>query len=165
MTTTYIGALSIGEALPGVKGPLLVAVADLEARIAALASFKATVSLDVAAQITIAEQILASLQAALTLGLKAPSLDVQISAVVALTEALRAQLLVILNLMGLFGAPGVYAWHYNGRADTLGSEMSAELAGGAPSGGGPAENVDALILLTNLPATWAAMSQIFKVAP
>ena len=29
MTTTYIGALSIGDAIPGVKGTLLVAVADL----------------------------------------------------------------------------------------------------------------------------------------
>jgi hypothetical protein len=165
MSLTFVGQLSVGDTLPGVLIALQIATADAQARLDALLSFKASVSLDLTAQIELAEKILASLQAALVLGLKAPSIGVQIQAVADLTIALQLQLRLILDLLKLFGAQGVWVWHYNGRADQLGAAMTTALATGLPAGGGPAEVIDALVLATNVITTWDAMSAIFKVNP
>ena len=165
MTTTFIGELTIGDFVPGVFDALLAAEADLEARIAALANFAVTVDLDLSGQLALALQIVASIEAAIALGLTAPSISAQIAAQVALTTALQLQLELILELFDLFEAAGVWGYHYTGRADTLGSDMTTELSAGLPGGGGPSETVNALILITNVSATWTAMQQIFKTAP
>jgi hypothetical protein len=162
---TYIGEETIQALLPGVVSPLLAAEADLQAKIAALVGFSATVSLSVGAQITLAESILASLQVALSLGIEAPSIQVQIDAVAALLVAIRAELQLIEDLFGLLAAAGVHAWAYDGTASGFGATLSTALATGLPGGGGPAEHINALVFATSVSATWTAMGEIFRTTP
>lgn len=165
MTVTYIGSETIGDSIPGVNAALVVANADLEAKIAALAAF--SVSLEppsIAAQLSLVADIQADLQAMLTLGISPPSLSVQFSAVLALLAQLNIQLGILLSLMNLLQTAGVHAYAYSGAANALGGEFSATLAGGFP-GGAPTDATNALLLATTIPATWAALAQVFKVTP
>lgn len=165
MTVTYLGSLSVGATIPGVNAALAVANADLDSKIAALASF--SVSLEppsIAAQISLTQSILADLNAMATLGISPPSLSVQFASVLALLATLNAQLLVLQALATNLAAAGVHAYTYAGAANALGGEFSAELAGGFP-GGAPTDATNALLLATTIPATWAAIAQVFKVTP
>lgn len=160
---TPIGDLTLTEVMPGVIGPLVAAEADLQARITSLLSFSATVGLDMSGLITLSAGILANLQAGLSLGLQAPSLSVQINAVVALTAAIQAQLQLIQDLFDLLGA-SVSAWAYDGTAGGFGAAIDGEFAGGI-SGGGAGQHVNALILATQYPAVWTTLGQIFRTTP
>jgi hypothetical protein len=162
---TYIGEETIEALIPGVVGPLLAAEADLQAKITALLSFSATVSLDISAQIELAGQILASLQLALSLGIQAPSLDVQINIMAALLVAIRLQLQLILDLFALLANAGVHAYAYDGTAAGFGPTVTTALTAGLPGGGGPGEHINALILATSVGLTWSAMAQIFRTTP
>jgi hypothetical protein len=169
MTLTNLGGgsagLEIGAVVPGVFDALFAAQADLEARIAAMADFSATVGLDVSAQIELAASISANLTAALDVGITA-SLDVsaQVALMVAAMAELQLLLQVILDLFGLFAVAGVYAYHYAGPVNALGGEVTAELASGVPGGAG-SDACNALVFIATAGATWTAMQGVFKVAP
>lgn len=163
-TLTYIGELSLAELMPGVVGPLVAAQADLQARINALLSFSATVGLDMSQLVTLSGNILANLQAGLALGLQAPTLTAQINLVVSLTATLLAQLQLILDLMNLLAA-AVHAFAYDGTAAGFGATVTAALASGLPGGGLPTDHVNALVFATSIPASWYAISQIFRTTP
>ena len=165
MTVTYLGSLAVGDTVPGVTAALAVANADLDAKIAALASFSASLEPpSIAAQISLTSDILAALQAQAALGIEPPSLSVQFASVLALLTTLNAQLLVLQALAANFPAAGVHAYAYSGQANQLGPEFTTELAAGFP-GGAPTDATNALLLATTIPATWAALAQVFKVTP
>jgi hypothetical protein len=165
MTTVYLGSLSIGGAVPGVQGAIVNALGDVQARVTAVASFVPSITPpSISADIQTNAQILANLNAAATFGIEPPSLDLQVSILASSLLLLKAQLDVILDLMNAFGSAGVHAYTYDGTASGLGAEFSTELAAGFP-GGAPSDPTHAILLATTIPATWAAMSQIFKVTP
>lgn len=165
MTTTYVGGISIGAAVPGVLDALVAAIGDIQGRITALASFvPSLVPPSLTADIGVATSIIANLTASIAVGITPPSIDLQVAIMAGVMAALQIQLQVILDLFNLFDF-GIHVWHYNGRADTLGADMTTELAAGMPGGAGPAENIDALVLATNVAQSWAAMQAIFKTTP
>lgn len=177
MTTTYVGELSIGGAVPGAAAAAVAGAAginaalpDIVARLAALQAF-APLDVSFAAQLALAQQMVTSVQAAITAGIAAPSIASQIAQIAALiaellaaVSAIAAQLTLITDFQATLGAAGVHVYAYAGQVDDLGSEMSAELSGGVP-GGGPTDSAHALILITTTPATWTAMAQVFQVTP
>lgn len=177
MTVQYVGNLSIGGAVPGAAAAAVAGAAginaalpDILARIAALQAF-APLNVSFAAQLALAQQMVASVQAAITAGISAPSLAVQIAQVAALiaellaaATAINAQLTIITDFQALLGTAGVHAYAYAGQVQNLGGEMSTELAAGVP-GGAPTDASNALVLITTVPATWAAMANVFKVTP
>ena len=84
MTIADLGSGTLGVAIPA--GPALaaavvasvdIAAPDITAQLAAVGDFSASATLSLAAQIDIAAQITANLQAALTAGITAPSLALQ----------------------------------------------------------------------------------------
>lgn len=177
MTTTYVGSLSLAVALPaptaaavaGTTG-INLALPDIEARLAALYSFKPA-PIDFAVSLQLAQQIVASIQTAISLGIVPPSLAAQIAEISALiaqllanVEAINVQLGIILDFQALLTPAGVHAYAYAGPVNQLGSELSAALSLGVP-GGSPTDPSNALVLITTLAATWSAMAQIFKVTP
>lgn len=178
MTVDYVGSLSIGDAVPGAASAAVAGVAgingalpDITARIAALLAFTPT-PVSFSAQLALAQQTVVSIQAAIAGGFSPPDISAQIAAVAAELAALQAsalavqaQLAIVVAFQGLLTSAGVHAYAYNGQAGNLGSEFSAELAGGLPGGSGPTEAINALVLATNIGATWAAMSSVFKVSP
>lgn len=177
MTVSYVGSLSIGAAIPGglaaaVAGQtgINLALPDIQARLAALASFTPTPP-SLAADVQLAQSIVASLQAAISLGVTPPSIDAQLAIVAALVvdlgaavASINAQLAIVLGFINICATAGIHAYAYSGNADDLGAGMTTELAAGLP-GGGPTDPINALVLATSLGGTWTAMQSVFKTTP
>jgi len=163
MTVTHIGSLTLGETIPGPVAAISATVPDLQAQVSALVAFKPA-AINFAADLELAESIVASLKAGISAGITPPSIDAQIGIVASQLAALRLKLESVLSLTNLFGAAGVHAYAYAGAVNAFGGELGAELTGGLP-GGAPTDNANALVLVTTTPATWDALSQVFKVTP
>jgi hypothetical protein len=175
---TPVGELSIGEAVPGAASAAIagqaginLALPDLQGRLEALLAF-APAEVNFAAQLTLALQTVAAVQAAIAGGISPPSISAQLAIVAGLIADIQdamlsidAQLSIILDFQALLVGAGVHVYAYNGEVQDFGAELDAEIGTGLPGGLGPAEDVDALVLVTNIPATWAAMSQVFQVSP
>lgn len=113
-----------------------------------------------AATIEILQQMIASLQAAIDAGITAP----QVSAGAGLSAQIEVltELVATFNAMAALGAAGgIDVWTWSGAVDALGPALSSALDAGAPSGGGPNDASNGLVLLTRVPATWTAMSGFF----
>lgn len=174
---TYLGALTIGDVIPlaaqaGANGVLGInlAIPDIQARLAALASFAPTPS-DFGVDVAIAQGIVASLEAAIAVGVSPPSISAQLAIVAGLVADLRAaldainvHLSIVTDFLALLETGGVFAYRFNGAANALGGEFATELSAGFP-GGGATDTTDALLFATTTPDTWTAMSAVFRIAP
>jgi hypothetical protein len=175
---TPIGELSIGDAMPGavavgVAGAAGIGLAlpDLQSRIAALLAF-APVEVDFAAQLTLAQQTVASIQATIAAGITPPSIAEQLAQVAALIadllaslSSIAAQLTIITDFQALLVNEGLHAYAFSGSVSSFGDELDAEIGAGLPGGAGASEAVDGLVLVTNVGATWSALAQIMQVSP
>lgn len=174
---TYVGNLSIGGAVPGAASAAIAGVAginaalpDILARIAALQAF-APQPVSFVAQLALAQSMVSSVQAGIALGIPVPSIAAQIAAIAALVaellaavSAINVQLGIVTDFQALLGAAGLHLYAYAGQTGSLGPELSAALATGIP-GGSPTDSAHALVMVTTVPATWTAMSHVFKVVP
>jgi hypothetical protein len=176
VTCTFIGALSIGDAAPGVSVAFAAALTginaalpDLAARIAALGDF-APQPVDFSAQLSLAQLVVQNVELCISAGIPVPSIAAQIAAVEALVAQLAAQLalaeaqvdIVTAAQARLSAGAGVFAYAFSGTAGALGAELDAARAIGGPAGNPP---INGLVLLTADPVTWAAMTALFKVTP
>jgi hypothetical protein len=174
---TYLGSLSIGGVLPGAAAATVAGMAginaalpDILARLDALAAF-APQPVSFSAQLGLANQMVTSVQAAISLGLPIPSIAAQLAIVGALVSDLlaavssvNAQLEILADFELLLGTAGVHAYAYAGDTGDLGAEFASELSGGTP-GGAAGDAANALVLITTIPAVWAAMGEVFQVTP
>jgi hypothetical protein len=174
---TYLGSLTLGALIPkgaeagaAAVAAIELALPDLQARLAALASFAPSPG-NFAADIALAQGIVTSIEAAIAVGISPPSLDAQIAIVAALVAeleaalaAINAQLSIVTDFLALLDTGGVFAYAFSGNANALGGEFATELASGFP-GGGATDPTNALLFATTTPATWSAMSTVFKVTP
>jgi hypothetical protein len=177
MSLVYCGELTIGGAVPGANACAIAgyaginaALPDITEKLAALLAFVPT-PVDFQLQLQLAQQMVASVQASITLGLPVPSIAAQIAIVTALIAdltasvvSISAQLGIITDFQALLGAAGVHVYAYAGPANGLGGEVTTALATGLP-GGAPTDATNALVLATTVPATWTAMAQVFQVVP
>lgn len=163
MTVTYLGSLTVGDAMPGAVAAMDATVPDLQARMAALATFAPSTG-TFAANLQLANDIAASVQAAITAGITPPSASAQLAAVAALVAELEASLSFALEIVEAFGVAGIHAYRYTGQAGNLGTEFQAELSGGFP-GGASSDATDGVLLATTVPAAFAALAKLLKVAP
>lgn len=177
MTTTYVGGMSIGAALPGAatvaasgEAGINAALPDIQARLAALAQFKPQ-PINLAAQLSLAKNTLAGVEAAIAFGITPPDISAQLAIVAAQIAdleaaivSINADLQAVIDFIALLAEAGLHVYRYEGQVDDLGGELSTELSGGLP-GGSPTDQCDALVLVTSTSATWDAMTQIFKTAP
>jgi hypothetical protein len=160
---TYLGSLTIGATIPAAVFAVEAVLPNLQAQIAALAAFTATITPpSFQADLALAGEIVANLQASIALGITPPTISAQLSIVAALLAVLEAQLSVILAIP--FGVAGVHAYHIAANANAIGGEITTQLAGGFPAGG-PTDPSNALLLATTIGATWTAMQQVFKTTP
>jgi hypothetical protein len=160
---TYLGALTIGGTFPAVVAAINGVLPHLQAQVTALASFTATVTPpSFNADLQLAGEILANIEASISLGLTPPSIALQLSLVAAALAALEAQLNALLALP--FGTAGIHMYHVDNQASLLGADITAQLAGGFP-GGGPTDPAHALLIATTVGATWTAMQATFKTTP
>jgi hypothetical protein len=177
MTVVYLGELSIGLAVPGCSAAVDAGIAgitgtldNLLAQLTALNAFL-PVPIDFTAQLALAQQMVLSVQHAISVGLPVPSLAAQVAIIAAkvaeLTAsitAITAQLTVLVDLQEPLTAAGVFAYAYDGATADLGNELDSALGGGVP-GGTAGQHANAFVMVTTIPATWDAMGQIVKVTP
>lgn len=173
MTVTYVGNLSLAAALPGAAlaatngiAGINGALPDILARIAALQSF-APSPVNFATQLTLANGIVASIEQAIALSLPVPSISAQIAAVLALiasllatVSAVNASLGIIAAFEGLLASAGVHVFAFAGTTSAFGGELNTAVSGTTLAGAS-----SAIVLATDVGATWSAMGQIFKVTP
>ncbi|AUX33155.1 MULTISPECIES: hypothetical protein [Sorangium] len=165
------GSLSLGVVVPGAANAAVaidvacgVAAPNVSAQLTALATFTPSASLGLAAQLDLAQAIVANIQSAIALGLESPSLDAQVAAAAAITADLQAKLLTVqaqvdiaVELQGMLATGGVRLLKFVGTQDAFGAELAAEL--------GPATTATyALVLLTNGGAAWTAVQGVFKTS-
>jgi len=173
----YLGELSIGAAVPGANAAVVAGLAginlalpDILARIAALQAFVPT-PVDFGVQLILAQQMVTSVGLAISLGLPVPSILLQIAAIEALIlallatiEAINGQLDILVDIQTQLATSGLHAYAYAGTVGALGGEVTGALASGLP-GGSSGDAAHALVFVTTTPATWSAMSLVFKVSP
>lgn len=176
MSVTFLGSMTLGDALPGAVGAAAAGIAginlalpDILARIAALQSFLPT-PVDFTAQLVLAQQTLQSVQATIALGLPVPDISAQLLAVQALIAALlaavnavNAQLDLITDFQAILGESGIYAYASDGTVANLGAELSSALST-TPGLAGPM-HANSVILVAATPAAWAAIQGVFQVTP
>lgn len=177
MTIAYLGGLTVGGAAPGAEVAVSAGISGsnqgLDPISVQLGSLTAYVPVPISftAQLAEAQKLLDGLNAAITLGLAPPSIEVQQAALdVAIGQlqgivgGISAQLDILAALQGPLAAAGVHGYAFDGAVSALGGELGAQLAGGVP-GGSPSDHANAVVFITTVPGTWAAMGEIFKVTP
>jgi hypothetical protein len=167
----HIGTLSVGLLCPALVAAQaayaslrLQALARLNAQLAAQLKLKAVLTLqvpgaEIAAKIDAAARVAASIAA----NVQAPGAQLQLAAVGSAIDSIEAQIAALAELT-LPDGPGVDVFAYAGPASAFGGELGGVLAGGLPSGGGPTASTNALVLATTIPATWAAMQAVLRMA-
>jgi hypothetical protein len=164
MTTTYVGELTIEAVIPGVAAPLVAAMADIQAKVDAMAAFTAQLGLPpvpLVAQLSIANSIVAALEVSIYLGLEAPSIDAQLSIALAALAQLEAELAIYTTLFSLLASGGVFVYAVDAATNAVGGELSVALATGFP-GHGATDHANVLVLGTVSGATWASMQLVFQ---
>jgi hypothetical protein len=171
MTFTPLGSLSLAAVVPGAAtvaaaGELGInlALPDIQARLAALLAFTPTMP-SLSADASLAANIVADLQAAISIGLVPPDITAQLAIIAALVLDLQnkvisinAQFSICADLISLLATAGVDAYACDGAAQDMGGALTTQYAGDA-------SHANALILVTKIGATWSAMSTLFKVTP
>lgn len=176
MSLTTIATLPIGGCIPaaveasiaGAAG-INLALPDILARLEALLAFSPQ-PISFSASLTLAQQIVASIQANIALGLPVPDLSAQIAIVAALiaaleaaVEAINANLQIVLGFQALLSAGAVTILAYDGPTNAMGGEITTALASGLP-GGSAGAHANAIILATIDATTWASMQLVFKTS-
>jgi hypothetical protein len=174
MSLVPLGSLSLAVAVPGAASANAslaisngVAAPNVSAQISAVASFSPSVTPDFAAQLAMAEAIVANIEAAIAALPPIPILS--LSAQVDLALAVKADLLATLAIINaqvtiqaqiaaLLAVAGVVAYAWDGANNALGPALTTELGGGAT-------HSNALILYTTSGTTWTGMQSFFKTTP
>ena len=172
MTVKHVGSMTLGSALPtalaaqgAIDASIGLVLPEIQAKLAGLLAVN-LIPPTIAASLTTALQLVANIQAAITVG--APAVDIQLAAVAQLIAELQAQIVSLqaqlafsATLSATLGASGIHLYSYDGEAGELGSELQAELSGGFP-GGQPSDATFAMLAAGTTPAAIAAIKAMFK---
>lgn len=144
-----------------------IAAPNVSAQITAAASFTPSVSLGLDDLLALANTILDNILAAIAAIPPIPvlSLDAQVALAADIKADLDAMLLVVqaqvdihVQIASLLATGGVVAYAWDGANNALGPALTTEL-------GGATTHANAIILYTTSGVTWTAMQQLFKTTP
>jgi hypothetical protein len=156
---TYLGHLGISAVVPGASAAIVVALPELQARLAGAAAAAAQLTITpptFVASLAAATELVATLTAQGTL----PSLSFQLTALASIVADLQASVDALIAIDGALGAAGsVDLYAYGGRADGLGAALPTSLPSGAPE-----DAINALVIAVSSPTVWANVGVILKVS-
>jgi hypothetical protein len=180
---TYLGQRTIGEAVPaatiavdcGTSG-IGLSMPDLSGRISAMQAQLAALATmppfptfpEMVAQ---ASFNLAQLQIAITVpGIPPPpsiagaiaAFEALLEGLLAMAASVQADLTSVLTVGELLAVGGIYAFAYDGTRGAFGGELQSAINSETPGPG--SATTRALVLVAMDSATWAGMSQAFKVS-
>ncbi len=173
MALVNLGSASLAVAVPGAATLDLalldvcnVAAPNVSAQITAAASFSPSIGLDLTQQISLLNQMLANLNAALaaippipTLSLSAQvalaaSILVDLNALLALVNA---KLAIQVSFASILATAGVEVLAWDGARNALGPALTAER-------GGATTHSNAVVLYTQSGAAWTAMQALLRTS-
>lgn len=169
MSATYLGGKSVGEAIPALSlalaqvasllAPQSARAADVSARLASpfVPPDPLPLATALASQLTNLATILSQLPAADAQARISLAGDLAaLQALIAPAEALVAR------ISGAVSAGGLHLYALDGIAGQLGAELATVTGGGLPGGAGPSAQAKALVIATELPTAWAALSSVLR---
>lgn len=157
MSAKLIRTATLGEALPAVASLEAAAKGDIAAKLAGAIAAQARITANpptLAANLQVAQQIVASLQAAVAVGL--PTADFQLAALATLIADLQAQLAALLNLRLTEVGVSLYTWDGAQNLTSTGGILPPGVALGTDSG--------AIILSAVAPGARAAIKALAGLA-
>ncbi len=162
MPLTYLGSLSVGAIAPSVGATIGVSLPVLQAQLDGLAA--AVVQLTaapptIAASLTLAQALVTNITAAISLGVQVPTLSVQLAAIASAVATISAEVAILLSYQVALGSAGIHAYAFAGQANALGPAIPSSFPGG-----GPTDAVNALLLVTAVPASWTALGVVLKTS-
>lgn len=170
MTTSYVGSITLGQAIPMASTAVLeldaslgAALPDVQARVDGLLALSISPPPSLADLIASVQAMLAALQALLD----APLPDVSATAA-ALAElqatlgSLTASLAFSASFGSLLGTAGIHYYVFAGAANELGGELGSMLSGGLPGGAGGTEHIAGAILLANDGGAITALQTVLR---
>jgi hypothetical protein len=132
-------------------------IGELQVQVTALLSAGVTLDLGgIDAQIELATSLLSALQAALTLGVRAPTVTFQLDAVLDLQARLRA-LTALRSQLNV----GLHAYAFHGRARDFGPELAGAITG--TPGVAPSDIAAGVALMGNAPGALAVLGSLFSI--
>src|SRR5690242_17248283 len=126
MSLTYLGSATVGDWVPAGLTMQAALLADLQAKLAAqlelvlqlnISPFRFTIQ----GSLDITLQLVAEIQAQISLGIELPSIQIQLDAAFAFIAVLQIQIDLLLKLQAAFGTAGVHGYAYSGPTNALGS--------------------------------------------
>ena len=180
MGVQYVGELPLGvlaalslEAVASASASLTLALAPLAIELEAAVQCGISLTLSppsIGVDLAFCVQLLIDLNLALSVSL--PSLDFQITAVLALIAQLSpliasisASLTLTLPLAELFATAGIEAYSYSGTGANFGSTLQQAVGVAWPDGTSSATEVTAFVLASTKPSTWSGMQDFFTILP
>lgn len=160
MTARYLGSYSIGVAIPQIQILQLQLLLDLQTQLEA--AIKASVSITLTpptltASLEAALALVASLKAAIALGL--PDVSISADFMIDIIAALKLQVDLLLELGETLGVAGLLMFNYEGQSSRLGAELGAEVTrvvGDQPTQG--------LLLVATAPEVFVALGKVMLTA-
>lgn len=159
MTTHVIGEISVGAAIPGAVASLNLAAPDLDAQISALGAFSPG-EINFAAEAQLATAILNGIKTSISMGIKPPSIQLQLQIVLGIIDGIKSKLNAIAAFKGLLSA-SLFAYGFEGPANQFGTQMGAQLSTGGFSGASPTEQCRALVFGATSNVSYTAMAGVF----
>lgn len=173
----YLGSMTVAQCVPlaataqaGMTSGLSIAEPQISAQVDGLLELQTRASLQppsLVGSITQLGAMVVAFEAALAVG--DPGADFSVSAIgfqlvelQAQLADIQAQLAIAASFSVTLGTPGILAYRYEGDAGSMGSAVQAAVGGGLPTGGGPAQPCNALLLIASDGGAWAAISATFR---
>lgn len=157
MSATYLGGMTVGGACAGAEAGIALAATDLQAKISALLAFNPQ-PVSLTAQLELAQAALASINAAIAIGLPMPDISAQIAIVLAQLGILQSQLAALAALQAAFAVGGLHV--YAAHSDAI--NLAADFGTLIPADGHLVGATDALLIATNRPEAWVALGAILS---
>ncbi len=169
-----IGELTIGACVPTAVSAVAIADASLavvlpqvEAQVFGLAQAQASLIISppsIEASILLAQQLIVSLQAALTLpgaALNLEAVALALAELEATLGSLQAQVSAVAAINVTLGTPGVWAYAHTGTPNSFGPDAAAEIGGGLPDSLDPNLPTYAVVFIASDAGAIAAMQTAF----
>jgi hypothetical protein len=160
-----VGTFSMGAMIPTLLEAVVAIEGDVAKLQAKLEGLKALAAKITVTPPTIDADIIANLQAAITIGL--PSVDIQASAVAAAIATLEVELGTLnafLAIGGVLGVAGIHVYAVTGTAQQVAAELNADLSPGYPGAHDVPEAVgQGFLLIANAGAAAQALTTVIKV--
>lgn len=171
MTISFLGSLTMAQVAPfavfaqaSINASAAAALPAVQAQVTGLLAAQASISASppsITAALSVAQQLVVGIEAAIAVGV--PSVDFQASVIASALAQLQTQLAGLQAAIAFsFPNPGgIFAYSYAGSVGALGTDISGATIGGFP-GGAPGDACNALLIATEIPATWAAIQTMLK---